>query len=158
MDTMEIVITVVIWIVILSLIKKGKKKGQNVQTLSSGSQAQRPMAQPVRSQQQTAGSTAKRQAASELKNEIRQEAQESTTAYLDRKAKQDEIEHRKEAMEQRREEQKNYGRINYAMRWYDGDPIPDSKKLVKCGYCGAENLVPAHGGKHFNCYFCREEL
>ncbi|MBE5872252.1 MAG: hypothetical protein E7294_13525 [Lachnospiraceae bacterium] len=158
MDTMELVVSLVIWIIILSLIKKRKKKGQNVQTLSTGTQMPRPTAQPVRNRQQGSPNAVTKPVPSGQKNAIRQEVQESTTAYLDRKAKQDEIEHRKEALEQRREEQKNYGRINYALRWYEGDPVPDSQKIIKCGYCGAENMVPVRGGRHFNCYFCREEL
>ena len=93
------------------------------------------------------------------KEEITRNSQESTTEYLNRKAQQDELEHKKEAMQQQREERKNYGSITYAGRWYEGDPVPDSRKLVRCGYCGAENLVPLHDVvSKYNCYFCREKL
>lgn len=90
--------------------------------------------------------------------EIIQGENESTTDYLERKARMDAIEHKKEAMEQKRAERENYGDLVYALRWMEGDPVPSSQRLVKCSYCGAENLVPTGKRIKYHCYFCREEL
>lgn len=33
-----------------------------------------------------------------------------------------------------------------------------SEKAIKCGYCGATNIIPWNANVKYNCYFCREEL
>jgi hypothetical protein len=93
-----------------------------------------------------------------IENEIVQGENESTIDYLQRKAMIDEREHKKEAFEQKRAERENYGSIVYAKRWMEGDSIPASRHLIKCGYCGAENLVPIKDKTKYHCYFCREKL
>lgn len=112
---------------------------------------------PVQSQGKPATTQKPSQPAKAEKVEIVQKEGESTTEFLHRKAAADQIEHRKEALEQKREEAKAYGNLHYAYRWMEGDPIPAGMRMIKCGYCGAENLVKPHGGK-YNCYFCREEI
>ena len=44
-------------------------------------------------------------------------------------------------------------------RYLPGDMIPKGRRLVCCGYCNAENLIPERDNpKRYNCYFCRETL
>ena len=96
-------------------------------------------------------------AANVPKEEIVQREGESTTEFLNRKAAADQLEHKKEQMAQKKEAVRVYGEMNYAQRWMEGDPVPNGMWIVKCGYCGAENLIGMRGRK-YNCYFCREEL
>ena len=71
----------------------------------------------------------------------------STTEMLEEKARQD-------AMERR-----IHGQLRYAERYLPGDMIPQGRRLVCCGYCNAENLIPERDNpKRYNCYFCRETL
>lgn len=82
----------------------------------------------------------------------------STTAYLMEKAEADAREHAKEKMEEQRRLQSTRGGLAVAERLYDGDPVPQGKRCVVCGYCGAENLVPLASRMGYSCYFCREPL
>lgn len=84
--------------------------------------------------------------------------QASTMAYLEEKAKQDEIEHAKEKQEEARRLHQNYGGIRAAERLYEGDSVPNGKRCVVCEYCGAENLLPMVAREKYSCYFCREPL
>lgn len=93
------------------------------------------------------------------KNASRSVDSSSTTEYLRQKAIEDEKEHaqqaRKEAMRLHRET----GGRSVALRHYDGDSIQKGMRLVKCSYCGAENLLPEYKKQEeFTCYFCREIL
>ncbi len=83
----------------------------------------------------------------------------STTEMLAQKAKQDQVEHRKEQMEHRQHEQKYYGNYHYARRYLLGDPVAASDKLIYCPNCAAENLIKLHENpRKYNCYFCRAKL
>lgn len=82
----------------------------------------------------------------------------STTAYLMEKAEADAREHAKEKMEEQRRLQNARGGLAVAERLYDGDPVPQGKRCIVCGYCGAENLVPMMPRTSYSCYFCREPL
>ena len=84
--------------------------------------------------------------------------QGSTMAYLQEKAKQDEIEHAKEKQEEARRLHQNYGGLRAAERLYEGDSVPNGKRCVVCAYCGAENLLPVVAREKYSCYFCREPL
>ncbi|MDD6627561.1 MAG: hypothetical protein PUF03_04845 [Lachnospiraceae bacterium] len=90
-----------------------------------------------------------------------QEAKEdgnSTTAYLMEKAEADAREHAKEKYEEQQRLQQASGGLAVAERLLDGDPIPQGKRCVICGYCAAENLVPMVPRTRYSCYFCREPL
>lgn len=64
----------------------------------------------------------------------------STTAYLERKAKEDARDHAQEKREeQARLHQETGGRM-VGVRYYEWDSIPKGNRVVKCNYCGAENL------------------
>lgn len=82
----------------------------------------------------------------------------STMAYLQEKAKQDEIEHAREKQEEARRLHQNYGGLRTAERLYEGDSVPNGKRCVVCAYCGAENLIPMASREKYSCYFCREPL
>ena len=84
--------------------------------------------------------------------------QGSTMAYLQEKAKQDEIEHAREKQEEARRLHQNYGGLRAAERLYEGDSVPNGKRCVVCAYCGAENLIPMASREKYSCYFCREPL
>lgn len=82
----------------------------------------------------------------------------STTAYLMEKAQADAREHAKEKMEEQKRLREARGNLAVAERLFDGDPVPQGKRCVVCGYCGAENLVPTMPRTSYSCYFCREPL
>lgn len=90
-----------------------------------------------------------------------QEAKEdgnTTTAYLMEKAEADAREHAKEKYEEQKRLYETRGGLAAAERYLDGDSIPQGKKCINCGYCGAENLVPMMPRTKYSCYFCREPL
>ncbi|MCC8140002.1 MAG: hypothetical protein LIO67_06865 [Lachnospiraceae bacterium] len=39
-----------------------------------------------------------------------------------------------------------------------GEEVRQGQICVRCGYCGAENLVPSGSREHYHCYFCWEKL
>ena len=48
---------------------------------------------------------------------------------------------------------------NAAERYEEWFPVPEGKKVVRCGYCAANNLIPRERRRdQYTCYFCREEL
>ena len=82
----------------------------------------------------------------------------STTAYLMEKAEADAREHAREKFEEQKRLHETRGGLAVAERYLDGDSIPQGKKCINCGYCGAENLVPMMPRTKYSCYFCREPL
>lgn len=107
-----------------------------------------------------------RQEMKQPRNEIKQPVQEtkskvqksSTTDYLQKKARMDQIEHAKEKREEMERVNQKYGGNEVGGRYLLGDPIPRGMKIKYCPYCGAENLVPDHYYSGKDCYFCRTEL
>lgn len=84
--------------------------------------------------------------------------EESTTAYLAKKAEEDAREHAREKWEEERRLREAKGGFAVAGRHLDGDPIPPNSRCVNCAYCAAENLVPMTPRTRYSCYFCREPL
>ena len=82
----------------------------------------------------------------------------STTAYLMEKAEADAREHAKEKFEEQKRLYETRGGLAVAERYLEGESIPQGKRCVNCGYCGAENLVPMIPRTKYSCYFCREPL
>lgn len=82
----------------------------------------------------------------------------TTTAYLMEKAEADQREHAREKFEEQKRLYETRGGLAAAERYLDGDIIPQGKKCVICGYCGAENLIPIVPRTKYSCYFCREAL
>lgn len=90
-----------------------------------------------------------------------QEAKEdgnTTTAYLMEKAEADAREHAREKFEEQKRLHETRGGLAVAERYLDGDTVPQGKRIVNCGYCGAENLMPMMPRTKYSCYFCREPL
>lgn len=90
-----------------------------------------------------------------------QEAKEdghSTTAYLMEKAEADAREHAKEKYDEQKRLYETRGGLAVADRYLEGDLIPNGKRCISCGYCGAENLIPMVPRTRYSCYFCREPL
>lgn len=88
-----------------------------------------------------------------------EDGQVSTTEYLRQKALEDQREHEEEARREAMRLHRETGGRRAAQRHYDGDSIPQGMRLVKCGYCGAENLIGNYEKQQdFTCYFCREVL
>lgn len=82
----------------------------------------------------------------------------STTAYLMEKAEADQREHAREKYEEQKRLYETRGGLAPAERYLDGETIPQGRKCVICGYCGAENLIPIVPKTKYSCYFCREPL
>lgn len=82
----------------------------------------------------------------------------STTAYLMEKAQEDAREHAREKYEEQKRLSASRGGLPVAERYLYGDSVPQGKKIVNCGYCGAENLIPMTPKSRYSCYFCRETL
>ena len=61
-----------------------------------------------------------------------------------------------EAPKQTRMEKKSSRMV--AMRLYEGDHVPQGYRMVKCGYCAAENLIAYSSRGNYMCYFCHEDL
>lgn len=173
---MESLISLIVVGVIIFNIVRSTNKGK-----SPGNSNRPQMPPPVRNNQQPrpqqgksnewnlSRSLTERKVEQEKKTEMYSEAdkaliekgkQQSTTEYLKQKADFDEKEHNRER-EQQQEKQKDYERgsgLITAERLIMGDSIPNDRRVLKCKYCGAENLVPVNIRSKYGCYFCREIL
>ena len=48
---------------------------------------------------------------------------------------------------------------NAGERYEEWMPVPEGKRVCRCGYCAADNLIPKGADPgNYTCYFCREEL
>lgn len=102
--------------------------------------------------------TASRQKSAQAAVQEAKEDGNSTTAYLMEKAEADAREHAKEKFEEQKRLYETRGGLAVAERFLEGDSIPQGKRCVNCGYCGAENLIPMIPRTKYSCYFCREPL
>lgn len=103
------------------------------------------------------GQPAPRQSAQAAIQEAKEDGH-STTAYLMEKAEADAREHAKEKYEEQKRLYETRGGLAVADRYLEGEMIPNGKKCINCGYCGAENLIPMVPRTRYSCYFCREPL
>ncbi len=103
------------------------------------------------------GSTPQRRSAQSAIQEAKEDGH-STTAYLAEKAEADAREHAREKFEEQKRLYETRGGLAVAERFLEGDPVPQGKRCVSCGYCGAENLIPMMPHTRYSCYFCREPL
>lgn len=87
-----------------------------------------------------------------------QPADMSTTDYLRQKAVLDEADHLQEMRQEEMRARWETGGLPSARRLYEGDSVPQGMRVIKCSYCGAENLAPQGSRQKYTCYFCREEL
>lgn len=116
---------------------------------SGGRRGGAPMGQP--------GSMQQRQSAQSAIQEAKEDGH-STTAYLAEKAEADAREHAREKFEEQKRLYETRGGLAVAERFLEGDPVPQGKRCLNCGYCGAENLIPMTSHTRYSCYFCREPL
>ena len=48
---------------------------------------------------------------------------------------------------------------NAGERYEEWMSVPEGKRVCRCGYCAADNLIPKGADPgNYTCYFCREEL
>lgn len=142
-----------------------QKRASQVQTVSS-QVPQKTVAPRQEVKQPKQEVKQPRQEIKQPRNEIKQLGQgsksmvqkTSTTDYLEKKARMDQIEHAKEKQEEMKRVNQKYGGKEVGGRYLLGDPIPRGMKIKYCPYCGAENLVPDHYYSGKDCYFCRTEL
>lgn len=86
-------------------------------------------------------------------------AELSTMEMLRAKQAEDTAEHEREHAEEQQRLRKETGGRKVGMKYNDWNEIPKGKMKVKCGYCGAENLIKLGDRKSaYTCYFCREVL
>ena len=50
------------------------------------------------------------------------------------------------------------GNRKAARQLYMGDPVPHGMKVIRCGYCAADNLVPYTARDSYKCYFCHYDI
>ncbi|MCQ2522453.1 MAG: hypothetical protein MJ105_08750 [Lachnospiraceae bacterium] len=121
---------------------------------TAGSVQKQP--QPGSAKSGTAQNTAKQTVVS-TKTTIERAPGQSTTEYLKQKAQRDAAEHRKEeAAELKRRRMESD--IPLALRYTGFEVVAPSDRIVVCGYCRAENMVPKYARSKYRCYFCRETI
>lgn len=136
-------------------------KAATSRSASKASQSVAPTFGTVENKTKSAKRASKASAATETWNANAGSAAEdiSTTEYLRQKALEDQREHEEEARLEAMRLRRETGGRRAAQRHYDGDSIPRGMRLVRCGYCGAENLIGEREKQSdFTCYFCREIL
>ena len=135
-----------------------QKRASQVQTLSA-QPSQKTVSPRQEIKQSGHGVKQAGQAVKQPVQETKSKVQKtSTTEYLQKKARMDQIEHAKEKREEMKRVNQKYGGNEVGGRYLLGDPIPRGMKIKYCPYCGAENLVPDHYYSGKDCYFCRTEL
>lgn len=155
----EIIFIIIIYLTVIKISKRAKENGGILKksislpdtTVTTSNQLKNNAAKPSVQQPRTV----------QISQKAIQEAKEdghSTTAYLMEKAEADAREHAKEKYEEQKRLHETRGGLAVAERYLDGDTIPNGKRCVNCGYCGAENLIPMIPRTKYSCYFCREPL
>lgn len=160
----QILFYIILIIAIYKNIQRAKErnsmKGNDAGSNTMANQPSAPVrpAVPVNKNMQMAKPP--KQAAAAGKPAVKETKEEShaTTAYLKEKAEEDARQHAKEKFEEQKRLHETRGGLAVAERYLDGDLTPQGKRRVKCGYCGADNLVPMQPGTRYSCYFCREAL
>lgn len=156
---MNLIIVIIIFYFVIKHLKAKNAKQENNAARGTAKRS----AETFLGQRETMASGSRSSTAGSASKPARSGAQQtqaaSTMDYLAQKAKEGRIEH---ALEKRREEQRlrsETGGRKPALRYYYGDSVPPKMRIVKCGYCGAENLVPERvSQENYTCYFCRENL
>ncbi|MCM1252935.1 MAG: hypothetical protein NC321_08940 [Clostridium sp.] len=152
----------IIWFIIVGIIIYNVVKRRSNEVSDTERQSMPPVQRTMQQKQQANRMGNNMPPQNARQNRQQQTAQPSpqgsTMAYLEEKARQDEIEHAKEKQEETRRLYRNAGGLRAAERLYEGDGVPNGKRCVICDYCGAENLVPTASREQYSCYFCREAL
>lgn len=155
---------IILMIAIYNNIKRAKERnsmiGKDAGSNTMTNQPSAPVSQaaPVNRNTQMARPPRQTTPAGQPAVKETQEDSHATTAYLKEKAEEDARQHAKEKFEEQKRLYETRGGLAVAERYLDGDLIPQGKQRVKCGYCGADNLVPIQPRTRYSCYFCREAL
>lgn len=155
---------IILMIAIYNNIKRAKErnsmKGNGAGSNTMANQPSTPVSQASPVNRNTQMARPPKKTAAVIKPAVKetQEDSHATTAYLKEKAEEDARQHAKEKFEEQKRLYETRGGLAVAERYLDGDLIPQGKQRVKCGYCGADNLVPIQPRTRYSCYFCREAL
>ena len=159
----SVIWTIVVCYIVFRVIKQRKAQG----TQSGNQNGQYPQ-QNISSQQRYQNKPQQMQKTRQVTNsqpvqksgqtQANEPKTASTMAYLEEKARQDAVEHAREKQEEAQRLHKNFGGLRVAERLYEGDTVPNGKRCIVCGYCGAENLVPTIPRERYSCFFCREPI
>lgn len=57
-----------------------------------------------------------------------------------------------------RPQPKMSGNRKAARQLYIGDVVPQGMRVIECGYCAADNLVPFASRNEYKCYFCHYDI
>lgn len=150
----NLIFLIIIIVVVRNVMEQKKKSG-------GASKSAAPVSGTAGNKAKSAKQASKATAGAETWNINDGSAAEdiSTTEYLRQKALEDQREHEEEARREAMRLRRETGGRRAAQRHYDGDSIPRGMRPVRCGYCGAENLIGDYEKQSdFTCYFCREIL
>lgn len=152
-----IFVYVMIAIVKTMKIKREETQKQSGNTINKPVFQSKPMTPPVnhRNDNSSKPPTGTSVYQREVKQTVSQSPEQSTMDYLAEKAKKEQ-ESQDKAAKMNTPTRVNGRRV--AIRLYEGDLPPAGMRVVKCHYCGAENLVPHNSTEKFVCYFCREDI
>lgn len=159
----SVIWSIVICIIVIKVIKSKKEQGSQNRSGNGGYPGQgtlphqRFQGKPQQTQKSQHGPVLRQTPAAGQKTQDEPEAG-STMAYLEEKARQDAEEHAREKQEEAQRLHKNFGGLRVAERLYEGNAVPNGKRCIICGYCGAENLVPMMPRERYSCFFCREPI
>ncbi|MBD5492610.1 MAG: hypothetical protein HDR16_11015 [Lachnospiraceae bacterium] len=155
-----IIVGVVIYKRVQSMREDNGTKGNNAGPNTMTNQPSAPISPAVPVNRNTQMAKPPKQTTTVVKPAVKETKEDgkSTTEYLKEKAEEDARQHAKEKFEEQKRLYETRGGLAVAERYLDGDLIPQGKRCVKCGYCGAENLVPMQPRTRYSCYFCREAL
>ena len=160
----QILFLIIVGVAIYKNVQKSKEdngmKGNNAGSNTMTNQPGAPVRPAVPVNRNIQMGNAPKQTITVVKAEVKEatDGENATTAYLKEKAEEDARQHAKEKFEEQKRLYETRGGLAVAERYLDGDLIPQGKQCVKCGYCGAENLVPMRTRTQYSCYFCREAL
>ena len=145
---------IIIFIIIIAVIYQNtKKKNQSRQTPPFTAQPQRPASSASSRSGSTSKSVSKTGRRKEQKvSGLRRKQQ---TASPNRPRKEQPLENRTFI-----DPVKPYRPApNAGERYENWMPVPEGKRVCRCGSCGPDNLIPKHSDpSNYSCYFCREDL
>ena len=159
----SVIWVIIIYYIVFRMIKHRKEQGtqsgsRNEQFSQQGIPTGQGSQRAPQQMQKTRQGTGIQQVPKSGQTQPSESETGSTMAYLEEKARQDAEEHAKEKREETQRLHKNFGGLRVAERLYEGNSVPNGKRCIVCGYCGAENLVPMMPREHYSCYFCREQI
>lgn len=156
----NLIFAIIIAVIIINSAKRAKGKGSGT---SGDSGRRRPAGDtgPLFKGTWQAAETVRKKKTAPRRQTASTEPDEelSTTEYLRQKALEDAREHAEEKQKENLRLYHETGGKMPGQRHLEWEDIPKGMRLVRCNYCGAQNLIPERSSsKNFTCYFCREDL